>query len=77
CDKCHGTGYLTVSLQSMLGMIRRQSICDKCHGRGVIIEHPCKTCGGKGTVEGKITFEVYIPAGIDIGQQLRYQGLGE
>ena len=77
CDKCHGTGYMTVTQQSMLGMIRRQTICDKCHGRGVIIEHPCKTCGGKGTVEGKNTIEVYIPAGIDNGQQLRYQGQGE
>ncbi|MBN6049717.1 molecular chaperone DnaJ [Lactobacillus helveticus] len=77
CDKCHGTGYMTVTQQSMLGMIRRQTICDKCHGRGVIIEHPCKTCGGKGTVEGKNTIEVDIPAGIDNGQQLRYQGQGE
>ena len=77
CDKCHGTGYMTITQQSMLGMIRRQTTCDKCHGRGVIIEHPCKTCGGKGTVDRKNTIEVDIPAGIDNGQQLRYQGQGE
>jgi len=77
CDKCHGTGYMTVTQQSMLGMIRRQTVCDKCQGRGVIIEHPCKTCHGKGTVDKTNTIEVDIPAGIDNGQQLRYEGQGE
>ena len=77
CDKCHGSGYMTVTQQSMLGTIRRQTICDKCHGKGVIIEHPCKTCHGEGTVDRKNTIEVEIPAGIDNGQQLRYEGQGE
>lgn len=77
CDKCHGTGYMTVTQQSMLGTIRRQTTCDKCHGKGVVIEHPCNTCHGEGTVEHKNTIEVDIPAGIDNGQQLRYEGQGE
>lgn len=77
CDKCHGTGYMTVTQQSMLGTIRRQTICDKCHGKGVIIEHPCKTCHGEGTVDRKNTIEVEIPAGIDNGQRLRYEGQGK
>ena len=51
--------------------------CDKCNGRGVVIEHPCKTCHGRGIVERKNTIEVDIPAGIDNGQQLRYQGQGD
>lgn len=77
CDKCHGTGYMTITQQSAFGMIQRQTTCDKCHGRGVIIEHPCQTCHGKGVVEAKNTIEVDIPAGIDNGQQLRYEGQGE
>ncbi|MDF7639058.1 molecular chaperone DnaJ [Lactobacillus sp. ESL0791] len=77
CDKCHGSGYMTVTQQSMLGVVRRQTVCDKCHGRGVIIQHPCQTCHGKGTVDRKNTIEVDIPAGIDNGQQLRYEGQGE
>ncbi|MCT6807696.1 MAG: molecular chaperone DnaJ [Bombilactobacillus sp.] len=77
CDKCGGTGIMTVSQKSMIGVIRRQTTCDKCHGRGVIIEHPCKTCHGNGVVDGKNTIEVNIPAGIDNGQQLRYEGQGE
>ena len=77
CDTCHGTGYMTVTQRSVFGMVRQQTTCDKCHGRGVVIEHPCKTCHGKGIVERKNTIEVDIPAGIDNGQQLRYQGQGD
>lgn len=77
CDKCQGTGYMTITQQSLVGVVRRQTTCDKCHGRGVIIEHPCRTCHGNGVVDGKNTIEVNIPAGIDNGQQLRYEGQGE
>lgn len=77
CDKCQGTGYITITQQSLVGVVRRQTTCDKCHGRGVIIEHPCQTCHGNGVVDGKNTIEINIPAGIDNGQQLRYEGQGE
>lgn len=77
CDKCHGTGYMKVTQRSVFGMVRQQTTCDKCNGRGVVIEHPCKTCHGRGIVERKNTIEVDIPAGIDNGQQLRYQGQGD
>lgn len=77
CDKCHGTGFMTISQRSVLGMIQRQVACDKCQGKGVIIEHPCATCHGAGVVDGKNTIEVEIPAGIDNGQQLRYEGQGD
>ncbi|BDR60617.1 molecular chaperone DnaJ [Lactobacillus xylocopicola] len=77
CDKCNGSGYMTVTQKSVLGVIRRQTVCDKCRGRGVVIEHPCQTCHGQGVVQGKNTIEVNIPAGIDNGQQLRYEGQGE
>lgn len=77
CDKCHGSGMMTITQQSMLGVIQRSVPCDKCHGRGVIIMHPCKTCSGKGTIDKKQTLEVKVPAGIDSGQQIRLAGQGE
>ena len=77
CDKCNGSGYMTITQKSLIGMIRQQAVCDKCHGKGVIIEHPCQTCHGNGVIDGKNTIEVNIPAGIDNGQQLRYEGQGE
>lgn len=77
CDKCHGTGYMTISQRSMLGVVQRQTRCDKCNGRGVIIEHPCQNCHGQGHIDQKQTLEVKVPAGIDNGQQIRLSGQGE
>lgn len=77
CDKCHGTGVMTVTRQTPLGVIQQQTTCDKCGGRGTIIKHPCQTCHGKGTVDKKQTLEVKVPAGIDNGQQIRLSGQGE
>ncbi|MDN6042696.1 MAG: molecular chaperone DnaJ [Lactobacillus sp.] len=77
CDKCHGTGRMTVTRQSILGVMQQQVVCDKCQGRGAIRVHPCQTCHGKGSINRKNTIEVDVPAGINDGQQLRYSGQGE
>lgn len=77
CDKCHGSGRMTITRQSMLGVVQQQTTCDKCHGRGVIIEHPCANCHGEGRIDRKNAIEVDVPAGIDNGQSLRYPGQGE
>lgn len=77
CDKCGGSGMMTITQRSVLGMIQRQTTCDKCSGRGFIIQHPCKSCHGAGTVDKKQTLQVKVPAGIDDGQQIRLAGQGE
>ena len=77
CDKCHGSGVMTVTRQTPLGVIQQQTTCDKCGGRGTIIEHLCQTCHGQGTVDKKQTLQVTVPAGIDNGQQIRLSGQGE
>ena len=41
CDKCHGSGVMTVTRQTPLGVIQQQTTCDKCGGRGTIFEHTC------------------------------------
>ena len=40
-------------------------------------EEKCPKCGGTGRVRVKKTFEVEIPAGIDVGQRIRMSGKGE
>ena len=42
-----------------------------------MIEHPCKTCGGRGRVRKPTSVEVQIPPGIDSDQRLRLKGEGE
>ncbi|APP02956.1 molecular chaperone DnaJ [Lactobacillus delbrueckii] len=77
CDRCGGSGMMTITQRSVLGMIQRQTTCDKCGGSGVIIQHPCQNCHGKGVNTQKQTLQVKVPAGIDNGQQIRLAGQGE
>ena len=42
-----------------------------------MIREKCPKCGGTGRVRVKKTFEVEIPAGIDVGQRIRMSGKGE
>ena len=34
CDRCHGSGYVTVEQRTVFGMTRTQTACPKCGGRG-------------------------------------------
>ncbi|MGT2866288.1 molecular chaperone DnaJ [Streptococcus fryi] len=77
CSRCHGSGSMTVDMQTPLGMMRRQVTCDLCHGRGQEIKEPCQTCRGTGHTNETHTVSVKIPAGVETGQQIRLQGQGE
>jgi molecular chaperone DnaJ len=51
--------------------------CPDCGGSGKIIEKPCQTCHGRGTLQKMRRIEVTIPRGVDDGQLLRIAGEGE
>lgn len=72
CPDCKGTGHITRSQ----GFFSMSQPCGRCRGRGVIIEKPCKECGGSGTVRNTSTLDVHIPAGIATGNRLRLAGQG-
>jgi len=73
CPQCHGRGYVTIS-QGLFGVNRP---CPRCYGRGQIIKNPCDRCGGTGKVQGKRTYSVNIPAGIQEGEKIRLKGEGK
>ena len=58
-------------------MFTQISDCSKCHGQGTIIEDPCPSCRGRGTVQKTRKIELRIPKGIDDGAHLRLAGQGE
>jgi molecular chaperone DnaJ len=50
--------------------------CDVCRGRGKVIDRPCDTCAGAGSIAGERAMEVDVPAGIEDGARLRIPGRG-
>ena len=77
CDKCRGTGQVRYQRNTPLGSFVTTSTCDKCGGSGSVIDTPCSTCHGKGTVRKNKKIKINIPAGVDTGNVLPLRGQGE
>ncbi len=77
CKHCGGRGQEQVTSQTLFGTMSTLKTCSICKGTGKIIKTPCQTCGGKGKVRRRRTFEIDVPAGIEHGQIIRLAGKGE
>jgi molecular chaperone DnaJ len=73
CPQCGGTG----SVAQNQGVFSFSRPCPRCGGAGRIIEHPCKTCKGSGSVRRTREFSVRIPAGVRDGARIKVSGRGE
>ena len=76
CSNCRGSGMVTQTQRTPLGMFQTQAACPNCRGTGKIIRKPCKKCSGTGKVRKSRTLKVKIPAGIDDGQSIQLRGQG-
>ena len=77
CPKCGGTGHITITRQSLFGMMREEQVCPDCAGKGQIIKDKCPDCKGAGYKQIKKKIAVKIPAGIESGQRIKVSGQGE
>lgn len=77
CPKCNGRGYVEVTQRTILGNMVSHTECSECHGKGQVPEKKCRTCGGTGITKETIEKKIKIPAGIEDGQKLRLEGMGE
>ncbi len=76
CPGCHGTGQKRVT-QRMMGMsFQSATTCDQCRGTGRIIRDPCSNCRGTGYIKVTKKVSISIPAGIDDGNKIIQEGLG-
>ena len=76
CPHCHGTGVVTETKRTMLGMMQTQSACPQCGGEGRIVKDKCHDCHGDGIVKSDEIITIKIPAGVQDGMQLAMQGQG-
>jgi molecular chaperone DnaJ len=66
CPTCQGSGQVRHSQ----GFFSVASTCPGCGGEGYIIEHPCRECGGSGTIKKRQKIMVTIPAGMENGKRV-------
>lgn len=76
CPHCHGTGVVTETKRTMLGMMQTQSACPHCGGEGRIVKDKCHDCHGDGIVKSDEIITINIPAGVQDGMQLAMSGQG-
>ncbi|HTV07389.1 MAG TPA: molecular chaperone DnaJ [Acidobacteriaceae bacterium] len=73
CPQCQGRG----QVRYQQGFFSIARTCGTCSGTGTVITEPCKTCRGDGRVEREHTIHVKVPAGVEDGTRIRYQGEGD
>ncbi|WP_031513245.1 molecular chaperone DnaJ [Desulfofalx alkaliphila] len=77
CGVCHGSGQIQQAANTPFGRVIQSRTCGNCNGTGQVIDRPCPTCRGTGTVRRTRSIHVKIPAGVDNGVRLRLNGEGE
>ena len=77
CPECQGSGQIRRVVNSFLGQIATSATCPTCRGSGQKIDKPCHKCRGAGVVKDTVRQEIHIPAGIQDGDTVRFQGSGD
>ncbi len=73
CQQCQGRG----QVRYQQGFFSIARTCTACGGTGSVITDPCATCRGDARVAKEHTIHVSIPAGVEDGTRIRYQGEGD
>ncbi|MFC2045481.1 molecular chaperone DnaJ [Chloroflexota bacterium] len=77
CPECNGSGQIRRVQQSIFGRFTNITACPKCHGEGKIITEPCPQCHGQGKEKKRQSIMAKIPAGIDEGSRICFNGGGD
>ncbi len=73
CTQCGGKG----QVRFQQGFFSIARTCSACGGTGSVVSDPCRTCRGDGRIEKEHKISVNIPAGVEDGTRIRYQGEGD
>ena len=76
CQACRGAGYVTRTMNTILGQMQTTAVCNSCGGEGKSITKKCPHCNGEGIVRDEDVITLNIPAGVAEGMQLSIGGKG-
>ncbi|MBX4192004.1 molecular chaperone DnaJ [Candidatus Parcubacteria bacterium] len=77
CKHCNGAGKMHESTNSFFGTITMVQPCRFCKGTGQTPHEKCITCRGEGIYRKQEEVDINVPAGIEGGEMIRLQGMGE
>ena len=77
CHICQGQGQIMTQMGSGMFIQMVAMNCNGCSGHGYILTNPCFVCNGHGNKDEMKTVEINFPHGVDDGQFLRLQSLGD
>jgi molecular chaperone DnaJ len=77
CESCKGYGYHSMVTGS--GFFRQEirKVCNVCNGEGYKMINKCHVCDGGGVKPTSESIRLQLPVGIDEGQFLKLQELGD
>lgn len=70
CQACRGSGRIDPAKMG-------SSPCAECEGFGTVIQDPCPDCGGDGRVPLNRKIKFRVPAGVEHGTYIMFEGEGE
>jgi molecular chaperone DnaJ len=73
CPQCQGRG----QVRYQQGFFSIARTCPGCAGAGSVITDPCESCRGDGREVKERNVSVKVPAGVEDGTRIRYQGEGD
>lgn len=77
CRVCNGSGVVIRQMNSGMFAQIIQTSCESCSGRGFHFKEMCFLCNGNGATTEMKTIEINLPHGVDNGQFLRVNGMGD
>lgn len=77
CTRCGGSGVIIKQFGTGFMIQQVQTHCDGCGGKGFILTNRCNICAGRTTISEPQEIKVKLPNGVDNGQFLKLQGMGD
>jgi len=77
CHKCAGKGKIREIKRTIFGQMEQVRSCENCQGSGQVAKEKCHDCHGVGVKNKKEDIKINIPAGINNGEVIRMNGMGE